>query len=144
MQTTLDGKTPRGYISKYYRFKVLKRQNWKCKQCGVKLKYSSKQDFDASVAHIDHVIPLSKGGEDDIENFQALCPECNLKKSATMPSSVKSGGMSQLDLFNEIQGIDIYLMSAKKRMTEHNKGMIQHLADTKDKLLLYTTVKGRV
>lgn len=35
--------------------------------------------------HIDHVIPLSRGGAHDIWNIQILCPTCNLRKGALGP-----------------------------------------------------------
>jgi 5-methylcytosine-specific restriction endonuclease McrA len=45
----------------------------RCKKCGTKLNKSF---------HADHVVPYSKGGETTLENAQALCPTCNLKKGA--------------------------------------------------------------
>ena len=35
--------------------------------------------------HLDHIVPVAKGGTNDRSNFQLLCPTCNLKKSAKDP-----------------------------------------------------------
>lgn len=36
--------------------------------------------------HIDHRIPLSRGGSNDISNIVLSCPRCNLSKHDKMPS----------------------------------------------------------
>ena len=48
----------------------LKRLNYQCQVCG------SKENIT-----IDHIIPLSKGGTNDIDNLQPLCKSCNSRKS---------------------------------------------------------------
>ena len=35
--------------------------------------------------HIDHIVPLSRGGTNDFGNLQLLCPACNLNKHAKDP-----------------------------------------------------------
>lgn len=37
--------------------------------------------------HVDHVIPLSRGGRNDKQNLQLLCPTCNMSKHAKDPIS---------------------------------------------------------
>lgn len=35
--------------------------------------------------HVDHVVPISKGGANEKRNLQLLCPPCNLRKHAKHP-----------------------------------------------------------
>ena len=75
-------------ISKEDRYLILKRQEWKCNNCGETLKYNSHSKWKGEVGHIDHIHPYSKkesyvNGEkniNELSNLQALCPKCNLKK----------------------------------------------------------------
>jgi len=39
--------------------------------------------------HADHVIPWSKGGETYVNNGQALCSDCNLKKGAKLATPLR-------------------------------------------------------
>ena len=58
------------------RYKVLKRDNFKCQMCG-----DSPAKDPSTELHIDHIIPWSRGGETTIDNLQTLCSKCNLGKS---------------------------------------------------------------
>ena len=64
-----------GYVSGSTRYNVLKRAKHRCELCG--------GHEDQVALHVDHIIPRSKGGPDDISNFQALCITCNTNKRDT-------------------------------------------------------------
>ena len=64
-----------GYVSGSVRYNVLKRAKHRCELCG--------GHEDQVALHVDHIIPRSKGGSDDISNFQALCVTCNTNKRDT-------------------------------------------------------------
>lgn len=55
---------------------LLGLQKWRCAVCRTDLKLGK---------HLDHVIPLAAGGRHEVGNFQWLCPDCNLAKSAKHP-----------------------------------------------------------
>jgi 5-methylcytosine-specific restriction endonuclease McrA len=52
-------------------------QRGKCVVCKKSLK---KVGF-----HLDHIIPLSKGGRNEDKNIQLTCPTCNMKKGGKDP-----------------------------------------------------------
>ena len=60
-----------------------------CYWCGKKLngKY-----------HLDHVIPLHKGGKHIVANIVASCPHCNLSKGSKMPNEWISEGQLVLEM----------------------------------------------
>jgi hypothetical protein len=57
------------------RFDVLKRDR-KCVLCGAAPEINSEVRL-----HVDHIVPRSKGGSNEMSNLQVLCSECNLGKS---------------------------------------------------------------
>ena len=67
-------RTKRG-VPHRLRFKVMKRDNFKCKYCG----RSPATDLKI-ILHVDHKEPWSKGGETTFENLQTLCSVCNIGK----------------------------------------------------------------
>ena len=59
-------------LSKSVRFEVFKRDSFKCQYCG-----KSAPDV---VLEVDHIIPVSKGGDNDISNLITACFDCNRGK----------------------------------------------------------------
>lgn len=66
-----------GALSKGIAEKVLALQKGKCRIC--------KSKLIAKNFHLDHIVPISKGGQNIDSNIQILCPTCNLSKGAKMP-----------------------------------------------------------
>jgi 5-methylcytosine-specific restriction endonuclease McrA len=55
---------------------MLFKQKWKCAACQKSIK---------NERHIDHIVPISSGGSNDISNLQGLCPRCNQLKYTKDP-----------------------------------------------------------
>lgn len=64
----------RKIMNDYIRYNVLKRDNFSCQICGITAK-------DGAKLHVDHIIPVSKGGKTVMSNLQTLCERCNIGKS---------------------------------------------------------------
>ena len=56
------------------RYDVMKRDNFRCVLCGRSAQEGVK-------LHVDHILPVAKGGKTVPENLRTLCDQCNLGKS---------------------------------------------------------------
>lgn len=63
-------------INHRLRFLVMRRDNFKCKNCG-----RSPATDPRIILHVDHIKAWANGGETILENLQTLCSICNIGKS---------------------------------------------------------------
>lgn len=64
---------PRLAISPRLRFRIFKRDGYRCQICG----FSAQ---DGARLEVDHKIAVSRGGNDDASNLWTLCFDCNRGK----------------------------------------------------------------
>lgn len=81
-QKTIEQLTPhqlmRREFHKINKRKILEKDKYRCRTC------NSYKDL-----HIDHIIPILKGGTNDESNLQTLCRTHNLKKSNKLISTTE-------------------------------------------------------
>ena len=63
----------RNKMSQSLRYDIMKRDGFKCVLCG-------RNTSDGVKLHIDHIVPVSKGGKTVKSNLRTLCEDCNLGK----------------------------------------------------------------
>jgi 5-methylcytosine-specific restriction endonuclease McrA len=54
---------------------IAHRQDWICPACGTEI-----PSLNERAHHVDHVVPLSLGGGNEVSNLQVLHVRCNLSK----------------------------------------------------------------
>lgn len=69
------------YREKYFKENKSVFGKYQCTRC--------KQWFPKSQIDIDHIIPQSKGGTDDLWNLQAMCYHCNRSKQDSLKDTPK-------------------------------------------------------
>lgn len=103
---------PRGVINRYryelslhgndidkaltIRDAVLQRDAGICQHCGREVittreigQSEESQVMVAELFHIDHIVPLARGGTNDSANLQLLCETCNLRKGSKLESEMQ-------------------------------------------------------
>lgn len=77
-------------LSKKIRFEVFKRDHFTCQYCG-------RMSPDV-ILEVDHINPVSKGGENEILNLITSCRDCNRGKGKTLLSQNDTLKKSQKQL----------------------------------------------
>lgn len=72
--------TRRKPMTKGVRFEVFKRDQFTCAYCG--------SHPPAVILHVDHILPVAKGGGNDIDNLITACADCNQGKSSRLLTNI--------------------------------------------------------
>jgi 5-methylcytosine-specific restriction endonuclease McrA len=79
-------------IESFSPIEIFERDGYICQLCGIKTRPDFKSQYHPKRPELDHIIPLSIGGDHSMVNTQCLCRHCNITKS-------NSGKGDQLRLF---------------------------------------------
>lgn len=63
----------RALMTPSLRYDVMKRDQFRCCICGISAQEGAK-------LHVDHILPVSRGGKTELNNLRTLCDRCNLGK----------------------------------------------------------------
>lgn len=60
---------------------ILRRDGWRCHICGINTPRRLRGSYNDRAPELDHIIPLSKGGNHSRLNTACCCRKCNIMKS---------------------------------------------------------------
>lgn len=69
-----DSRSERAKMTTSLRFEILERDGFQCRSCG-----RNPREHQIKL-HVDHIIPIARGGETEPYNLHTLCEDCNLGK----------------------------------------------------------------
>lgn len=105
-------KNKRTQISTRKRFEVFKRDLFTCQYCG--------SHPPRVILHVDHIIPVSKGGKNEMDNYVTSCDTCNLGKSnislTSVPKSLKDKSLEIQERELQIKGYHDIINSKRNRI----------------------------
>lgn len=90
---------------------LLKKQNNICFYCGQKLNLSNSS--------IDHIIPKSEGGSENISNFVVACKKCNRLRS-TIDFNIFCNIVTSISDRNEFEDTCKHITSIRRNKVKHS------------------------
>lgn len=114
------------------RFEVFKRDSFKCQYCG--------RGAPDVILEIDHILPVSEGGKNDLLNLVTSCRDCNRGKSNKLLSdkTAVDRQKKQLEDMNAIREQTEMLIRWKQELLELMEGQ----TDAIDALIVSMTGYG--
>jgi len=112
-------------ISKRLRFTILRRDKNRCQYCG---RYAPEVKL-----HLDHIIPVSKGGLSERSNLITACSDCNLGKYNTLLTDTCYN--SDVSLTDEEQKRLSYIRELL--VLYHSKEMIDIVQEGFDAMIIF-------
>lgn len=69
-----EKRSERAKMTPSLRFEILERDGFQCRSCG-----RNPREHQIKL-HVDHIVPIARGGETEPYNLHTLCEDCNLGK----------------------------------------------------------------
>ena len=107
------------------RYEVLKRAKGKCELCGI--------SNEVKALEVDHIIPRTKKGKNELSNYQALCYTCNAQKLNKDDTDFRNQG----DIFKYRKSDCLFCNLPQSRILDEDEFMMV----VKDK---YPVTKGHL
>jgi hypothetical protein len=103
--------TKRKAISTKARFEIFKRDRFICQYCGAHPPHA--------VLHVDHIVPVVEGGDNDPTNLVTACDKCNLGKGprslTSVPESLKDKAARVSESEAQLRGYYKVMQAARDR-----------------------------
>ncbi|GAA0696228.1 HNH endonuclease signature motif containing protein [Dyella marensis] len=108
----MSSSAKRKQLSKRIRFEVFKRDSFACQYCGA--------HPPETVLHVDHIVPVADGGQNDMDNLVTSCDTCNLGKGAislqSVPASLESRAADVAEREEQIRGYAEVMAAKRERI----------------------------
>ena len=112
-------------ISKKLRFELFKRDGFTCQYCG--------STPPSTILEIDHINPVSLGGDNSSDNLITSCFDCNRGKSANelsdIPKSLKEKSVETKEKEAQIKGFNKILKSKSDGIKNESWEVVSSLED---------------
>jgi hypothetical protein len=108
-------------LGKRVRFEIFKRDGFTCQYCG--------GTPPGSTLHIDHIKPVSDGGDNNPDNLVTACVDCNLGKGAvsldSVPQSLRERSELVAEREEQLRGYQKILDARRARLEEETLRVVE-------------------